>query len=126
MGRRTRNSVRLASARPGMPPPTPEEQAEYDAILARAKAKREKRRRKWAHARKMKALKWVREVEAYRKLSKSCPKFAETQSIHGNDHDISEIDRNLAAYVGGRLTLEKKDVKLDRGNGDPATPKEEA
>ena len=74
----------------------------------------------------MKQLAWTREVETFRAMAKRNPEFAETAPIHGNDHDIAEIDRNLAAYARGRLTLEKKDVKLDRGNGDPTTPKEEA
>ena len=106
------------------PPPTPEEQAWYDAKLARARRKREKRRRKWAHAAKMKALKWTREVQAYRKLARSDPEFAETQSIHGTEIDEAKLFRNIAASLGhDPLTLRSKRVMLDRGIGDPTTPK---
>ena len=107
---------------PGPPPPTPEDEAWYRAKLERARAKRRKLRRKWAHDRKMRQLKWVREVEASRKLAKSDPEFAATQDIHGTDPDIDEIDKRIAAYLGADpLTLQARRVKLGRGNGDPKT-----
>ena len=85
-----------------MPKPDPALEAEFVAANERARAKRKKLYRKWAHNEKMRILKLGREAATHAAWARVAPEHAAEASIHGTEHDADEIIETLSKMPPSR------------------------